>query len=120
MADVLTRADLLALKPGAYLQGGFVDGTGALRPELRGLTPFAVATQLEQGEVSPQEVAFTLEALRQVLPSHTGTAGERLKGAVRQALDLVAGMLGIFNNAALETWLSQCVPFVKTDQDLAA
>jgi hypothetical protein len=121
MASPMSRQQLLAVRPSDYLKNGFVDGAGAPQPALLGMTPFAVATQLVQGEASPQETAITLQAIREVLPDHAASPpGERLEGAVNEALPLVAGMLGISNNIVLAGWIAQCLPFVKTDQDISA
>lgn len=121
MADDLDRDQLLARGPTDYLKDGFFDAAGQLKPELTGLDAFAVATQLEQGEASPEEVAATLAALRQTLPLQTGDPAKRFRRAVQEALGLVERTLQIDNNnIVLEGWLRECRDYVKTDADIEA
>jgi hypothetical protein len=121
MATDLDPAQLLARRPSEYLKDGFRDARGAPRPELAGLDAFAVATQFAAAEASPDEVAATYEALRQVLEAAPpGDPAARFAAAVQDALDLVERLLGVTNNIAVAGWLRACRPFVKTDADVAA
>lgn len=121
MATDLSQAQLLARRPGEYLKGGLLDAAGKLRPELVGLDAFAVATQFVTAGASPDEVAATYEALRQVLAQQpAGDAARRFATSVQGALDLVRRLLGITNNIAVAGWLRACRPFVQTDADIAA
>ena len=92
MPNDMNRDDLLRLTPRIYLREGYRDGAGKLLPRLRGLYATAAAAQFEHAEVSPQELAGTLEALRQVLPWHKGEAQDLLRDAVSEALELAAGL----------------------------
>src|SRR4051812_29241760 len=64
----LDRTALLALTPARALVQGYRDAAGRPRAELRSILATAAATQLEQGQASPQEVFATFEALELVLP----------------------------------------------------
>ncbi len=116
--EKLDRQTLLALTPDKYLSGGYHDENGAPRPELRSIFATAAATQLEASEASPQELAATLEALRQVLPLHEGTPAERALTAVDEALLTVAAMYHIDNNPGIASFVRQCAAAVQSDGDL--
>jgi hypothetical protein len=120
MADDIDPEQLLSRGPSDYLKGGFFDAAGQYRPELSGLDAFAIASQLERGEASPEEVAASLEALRQTLPLQEGDPARRFRGAVQEGLSLVAQTLQISNNIVLNGWLRECRDYVKTDADIAA
>ena len=114
------RSELLALTPLEYLRDGFRDEGGLLRPELQGVFATAAATQLEEAAASPQEVAATLEALRQTLPLHWGRPRKRFSAACAEALETVAMMYATPNNRGIVIWLDQCGSAVKTEDDIRA
>ena len=116
----LSKADLLALTPDRYLAAGFCDEAGAPRAELAGEWATAAANQLLQSELAPQELAFTVEAVRLSLPLHRGAAGARAQTAVSEALETVARMIQQPNNEGLIRWLQDCARFVRAEPDLAA
>jgi hypothetical protein len=120
MANDLNHDQLLAREPAQYFKDGLVDTSGKLRPELAGLDAFAVATQLLEGDASPDEVAATYEALRQLLAEATGDPGRAFAAAVQDALTLVSRLLGVRNNIVLAGWLRECRPYIKTAADMAA
>ena len=123
MTTDITREQLLARQPQDDLRDGLSTPSGTLRPELAGMPAFAVATQLGETVASPQEVALTLEMLKQVLGALEGDgtpAGERFVAAVREALDHVARLLSKANNIVLDGWLEDCAPFIKTEADIRA
>ena len=116
-----SRGDLVALGPDRYLADGFHDASGAPRPELRGLYATAACTQLLDAELAPQELGFTFEALRLLLPQHDeGSPTVRLVAATREALETVARSIQQRNNRGLVTWLDACIRHVRTDADLDA
>ena len=116
-----TRADLLARTPDRYLRGGYLDAAGAVRPGLLADDATAAATQLLAADASPQELAYTLEAVRQSLPLH-GAAGPeaRLRAALDEALAVVAGAIRQPNNPGLARWIGACAAAVRTGADLDA
>jgi len=114
------RSELVALTPSRYLGDGFRDQAGELRPELQGLYATAAATQLEEAQAAPEEVAVTLEALRQALPLHRGKPRKRFAAACGEALETVSMMYARANNRGIVTWLDQCRAAVKTEADIAA
>jgi hypothetical protein len=116
----LDRAALLALTPSHYLAEGWCDPGGAPRPELRSIFATAASTQLEQAEASPEELAATFEALRQVLPLHRGSPHDRAVEAADEALITVSSLLDKKNNPGVAAWLTACADAVRTDPDLAA
>lgn len=120
MANDMNRDDLLRLTPRIYLRDGYRDGAGKLRPRLRGLYATAAAAQFEHAEVSPQELAGTLEALRQVLPWHKGEAQDLLRDAVSEALELAASLYKKENHPAIVAWLEDCADFVHSPEDIDA
>ena len=78
-------------------------------------------TQLAEAELSPQELGFTLEATRLLLPQHDeADPGERLHAAVEEALLTVARAIQQANNEGLLQWLSACTGHVRTEADIAA
>ena len=115
-----SRDKLLALTPARYLSGGFVDRTGKPRPELQTGYATAAATQLLAAELSPQELAFTYEALRQSLAVQDGAAPKRIRAAVEEALETVRGMIRQPNNKGLTKWINECAALVKGPPDIDA
>jgi hypothetical protein len=115
-----TRAELLALTPGKYLANGFVDKKGKPVPELQNTYATAASTQLLAGDLSPQELAFTYEALKQTLSLHEGAPDKKAKAALDEALETVRGMIKQPNNPGLTKWINQCATFVKSPADIEA
>jgi hypothetical protein len=115
-----TREELLALTPAKYLAKGFVDGRGRPKPELQSEYATAAATQLLAGQLSPQELVFTFEALRQSLPLHSGAPPKRIKAALDEALETVRGLIRQPNNPALDKWINACAAAVKKPADIDA
>lgn len=115
-----TREELLELSATRYLADGFVDRRGKPLAELQTTFATAAATQFLAVQLSPQELAFTYEALKQALPLHTGTPSAQIQGALREALEVVRAMIKQPNNARLEQWLGECAAAVKTKADLDA
>ncbi len=122
MSDPQTDADLLALTPEHYLARGYQargyqDPSGAPWPELRGAYVTAATIQLRQGELSPQELGLTTDAIVQIgqlAPDAT------LNATITEALALVARAIRQANNAALVHWLHTCADKVRTAQDRRA
>jgi len=114
-----TRDDLLTLTPDVYLRDGYRDAAGAVRPALLSDCATAAATQLLAAEASPQELALTLEGVRQLLPVQDaiGTAA-RLGAALDEALQVVAGAIRQPNNAGLVRWIGACAAGVRTEADV--
>jgi len=114
-----TRDDLLALTPDVYLRDGYLDAAGALRSELLSDCATGAATQLLAAEASPQELALTLEGVRQLLPVQ-GVAGAaaQLGAALDEALQVVAGAIRQPNNAGLVRWINACANGVRTEADV--
>jgi hypothetical protein len=115
-----TRDELLALTPSRYLAAGYLDRSGVALPELQGSFATAAATQLIRGELAPQELTFTYEALRETLPLHKGPLPKRLVSALDEALDVVRGLIRQPNNPGLKKWMHECAAHVKTAADLDA
>jgi hypothetical protein len=121
MSTQFNRADLLARRAADYFKDGLCDTAGALRAELSGMDAFAVATQLDEAVASPDEVAATFEALKQILATSEGEAPDtRFDTAVQHALELVSRLLSTHNNIVLDGWLNECSPFIKSEADLSA
>ena len=117
----IDRPAFLVMVPSVYLEHGYRDASGQPRPELSGTFATAACIQLEESEVSPQELSGTLEALRQTLPWHHETeADEQLRNAVEEALEVTAAMYNQANNPGIVSWLDECVDFVKTQGDVPA
>jgi len=115
-----TREELLARTPDQYLADGFRDADGQVRRALLAGDAIAAATQLAAAEASPQEVAFTYEAIRALLPLHEGDARARLDATLAEALATVARMIRQPNNEGLITWARTCAGFVRGDGDIEA
>src|ERR1051326_3255035 len=115
-----TRKELLALTPAKYLAKGFVDAKGKLRPELQNSAATAAGTQLFDGQVSRQELAFTYEALHQSLPLHQGPPPKRIAAALDEALEVVRGIIRQPNNKGLTKWIKECAASVKAPADIDA
>lgn len=110
-----SRAELLALTPDRYLAGGFGDAEG-----LGGDFATAAATQLLDGEVAPQELAFTAAALDEAVGLHDGDPRERAEDAVQEALDVVRRLIRQPNNERLAQWLEDCAERVSEPGDIPA
>ncbi len=115
-----SRDALLALTPDVYLADGYLDGAGAPRIELRTEWANAAATQMADDAVAVQELAFTYEALRTILPQTRGTAAQRAQVGMDDACAVVARLIGQDNNEGLVVWLEDCVAAVRRDEDLDA
>jgi hypothetical protein len=115
-----TRDELLALTPARYLASGYLDGQGVARGELQTSFATAAATQLAEGELAPQELSFTCEALQQTLPEHGGPLPQRLVAALDEALEVVRGLIQQPNNVSLKSWMQECTTHVKTEAELEA
>ncbi|HEX5328066.1 MAG TPA: hypothetical protein VFW75_15475 [Acetobacteraceae bacterium] len=116
----MSREELLALTPDRYLSMGFLDRSGQPRPELLTETATAAATQLRAAELAPQEFAYTLEALRQLLPLQDGTPRERITTALEEALATVGRMIRQPNNEGLVKWARDCAAQVTRTEDVDA
>jgi hypothetical protein len=116
----LSREQFLELTPSEYLKDGYRDSSGQLRPDLLSNYATAAATQLEMSATSPQEVAATLEALRQALPWHVGSPQELFLGAAQEALEIVAEMHETPSNPGLVSWIQQCARAVHDPEDIEA
>ena len=114
------REALLALTADIYLADGYLDAAGHPRIELRTAWASAAAAQLAEDQVAVQELAFTYEALRSLLPQTSGTAPARAETAVDDALAVTARLISQDNNEGLVVWLEDCVAAVRRDEDLDA
>ena len=115
-----TRDDLLALTPARYLAHGWTTQDGKPRRELTGIDATAASTQFAAAELSPQELALTAEAVRQILPLQSGGPGHRAHEAAMEALGLVTTAIRQINNQVLAQWLVECADSVRTEADLNA
>ena len=114
-----TREELMGLTAERYLAEGFLDAAGEVRPELLGDYATAAATQLLAAELSPQELAFTVEAIRLLLPQHEDEApADRLHASLEEALLTVARAIQQPNNGGMVHWLSECAAAVGTPAEL--
>jgi hypothetical protein len=118
--SVSARAALRARTPDVYLRAGFCGPEGKIRPELLDAEAIAVTTQLAATEASPQELAFTLEALRALLPIQQGAANVRIHDGLAESLGTVARMIRQPNNKGIIQWCRACAAFVRTEADIAA
>ncbi len=115
-----SREEFLQMKPAFFLADGYCERDGSVRPGLTGVYATAVANQLLGAELAPQELAFTIEAIRALLPLHDGPASERWRGALYEALETVARMIRQPNNEGLVQWLEECASHVRQEADIAA
>ena len=115
-----TREELLELSATRYLADGWADDRGKPLAALQATYATAAATQFLAAEVSPQEFAFTFEALKLALPMHAGTPSARIEGALDEALEVVRAMIRQPNHARLMQWLRDCAAAVKTAADIDA
>lgn len=111
-----TREELLALTPARYLEAGWD------QRELTGEYATAACTQLAAAGLPPQELGFTLEAIKLLLPEHDDapTPAAQLREAVDEALLTVARAIQQPNNEGLLKWLSECTAHVRTEADVEA
>jgi hypothetical protein len=118
----MSRDDYLALTPERYLAGGFCEPDGRVRRALLGEAAMAAATQLAASGASPQELAFTYEAIRALLPLHADEidAGARQLATLAEALATVARMIRQPNNEGILSWSRSCASFVRSDGDIEA
>ena len=115
-----TRGELLALTPSHYLAGGYLDESGQRRGELASDYATAAATQMLAAELPAQELAFTYEALRAILPMHDGPPTEHARAATAEALSLVTQMTRQTNNEGLVRWLDELVAAIRRPEDISA
>jgi hypothetical protein len=115
-----TREELLALTPEVYLSDGYLGRTGRPHPELVADFATAATEQLRLADLPSQELAFTYEALRLVLAQQEGSATERARAAVREALETVMRMTRQTNNEGLSKWLDACVAAIRRPEDIDA
>lgn len=113
-----TREELLELTAPRYLAKGYRDAAGQPLGELQTTFATAVSTQFLAAGLSPQELAFSYEALKQTLPMHAeATPAERTEAAVTEALEIVRGMIRQPNHPRLEQWLRDCAAAVRNEAD---
>lgn len=116
-----TREDMLEQTPDRYLADGFLDGSGQVRPELLGEYAMAAAVQLLEAELSPQELAFTLEAMKYTLPMAEGEPPPvQAMEALLEALTTVGRMIRQPNNEGLVRWSRDCAAHVRQAADIPA
>jgi hypothetical protein len=115
-----SREELLDLTPAKYLAGGFVNPDGKPRPELKTTFATAASQQFLAAHLSPQELAFTYEAVKIGLGHYQGTPPARIRAAVVEAVETVHGMIEQPNNQGLLKWIQQCAAAVRTQADLDA
>jgi hypothetical protein len=110
------------LEPGAarHLAQGYTDAQGKPMAELQTTFATATATQFFASQLAPQELTFTFEALRQVLPMYTDTPSAQIQGAVGEALETVRAMVNQPNNTRLVQWLGESSAAVKNETDVNA
>ena len=119
--SITTREDLLAMTPEVYLAQGYLTADGTPRPILTGQAASAAATQLLAAEVSPQELGFTVDAIRLLLePQQDDPIRERVRAALEETVSLVARTIRQPNNAGLWRWLSACAAPVTSAAELGA
>jgi len=115
-----TRAELLALTPAKYLANGLLGPDGKPRRELRGEYATAASTQFKEAELAPQELAFTYEALRQLVQMQGVATGDAFRDAVEDALGAVQGMIKQANNEGLANWLQESAAAIGGPADIDA
>lgn len=115
-----TREDMLALTAPRYLAEGYLGPDGTMRRELTGTFATAASTQFLAAELSPQEMALTAEAVRQILPQQPGAPGERAQATVDEALHVVANAIRQPSNEVMATWFRDCAAAVRARADLEA
>ena len=116
----LTRADLMRMTPARYLKVGYVSEAGRPRALLQTAFAAAASTQLLAAGLAPQELGFTAEAIRQLLPQCQGAPSVRLAAAMARARPIMERMIGQPPNPGLLGWLEDCAAPVATESDLVA
>jgi hypothetical protein len=119
---VLTKEDLRKLRPSTFFKkhGGFGDPEQSRDGALGNLVTGACLT-FEDAEVAPQELLTVYEAIKQCLEmTDAADPGQKLRQAVDEAFDITATVLGKDVNGAIVDWIRECLPFVKTEEDIAA
>jgi hypothetical protein len=112
---------MLALTPSRYLAEGFLDEAGQMRPGLLGNYAMAAAVQLLEAELSPQEFAFTLEAMKYTVPMTEGEPPPvQAMEALLEALRTVGRMIRQPNNEGLVRWSRDCAAQVRQAGDIPA
>jgi len=110
----------LALGSGDYLADGYLDSSGGTRRVVLGDYATAAAYRLLDAEVSPQELALTIEGIVQLLPMHEGPRDEAISGAFEESLIVVARATRQPNNGGLVEWLNYCIESVDSPASLQA
>jgi len=82
--------------------------------------PVAAATALRAAELSPQEMAFTYEAIKALLKQEEGSPQARMDAALGEALATVARMIRQPNNEGLAAWCRNGASQVREEADIAA
>lgn len=118
---VLTRDELRLLRPGKFFKdrGGFGDAEQSRDGSLGNLATSACLT-FEEAEVAPQELLTVYEAIKQCLELADGPPAERIRQAVEEAFEITASLLGKKVNSAIVAWIGDCLPFVTTEESIAA
>ncbi len=78
------------------------------------------ATALKAAELSPQEMAFTYEAIKAHLKLESGPAPARMQAALDEALATVARMIRQPNNEGLAAWCRNAASQVREEGDITA
>ena len=106
--------------PDEYLIDGYCDVSGRPHADLLTDAAVAAACELGAGLLSPQEMAFTYEALRALLPLHEGEPEARMHAVLAEALATVSRMIRQPNNKGLALWSRLCVTYIREEADIAA
>lgn len=80
----------------------------------------ADASALRGSELSPQEMAFTYEAIRALLALHDGPPQARMEAVLDEALATVVRMIRQPNNEGLAAWCHDGIAGIRTETDIAA
>jgi hypothetical protein len=116
MSDI-DQQQLLTMTPNVYLRRGFRWGNGERFPELNGIWATAASLQMENAEASPQELAFTLDALREVALLHRPFDSNFVAEVTQEAIETVRGMIEQPNNRGIVRWIADCRPAIRNQRD---
>lgn len=113
----LTRDRLADMRPLNFMRGqGPTTDEGKPRTDLGGAFASAACVTFEQGELAPQELGTTYEAIKQCLQiSEVKDPGARFRAAVDHALDVIGELLQKEPNDELVDWIYDWFPLIDSD-----
>ncbi len=116
MTDI-SKEQYLELTPAVFLKDGYFSENGNPIPELETIYALAVARQLFENELAPQELSAFIEAIKQTIVLYDEAFPRRLINTLDEAREIVSHMYKKPLNLGLFHWVEECAARVSSEDD---